>query len=81
MNIAEGHMSARLLRVAPEYVIMELTIIDPTISGEIILPFPQFVEFVETQKIKIIQETEDERILGMELAKALEAHHLHWPSF
>lgn len=65
----EGKLTARLRKVSPQFIEFDLTIFDPTVSGELIMPPEAFFNFIKEQKVQIIAETEDERILYMELQK------------
>ena len=64
----EKKLTARLKQVGPEFIVFELTIYDPTICGELILPLEQFRAFVREQNVSIISETEEEVILNLKLS-------------
>ena len=66
-NPIEKKLTARLKKVGPEFIVFELTIYDPTINGELILPPEQFRAFLREQNVTIITETEEELILKMKL--------------
>jgi hypothetical protein len=68
-EMIEGKLTARLKEVSPQFIVFELSIFDPTIAGELILPPAEFFEFLREQKVELVLETEDDRIKGMELLK------------
>jgi hypothetical protein len=71
-----GKLTARLLLVGPHFVTFELTIYDPSIAGELILPYRQFTEFMREQNVELVAETEEERIMLMKLNDTLAEHNL-----
>ncbi len=74
-----GELLARLLEVGPEFVKFELTIYDPTIAGELILPYPQFTAFLQEQGVELIANNEEERILWLKLQDELDKRDLSLP--
>lgn len=62
-----NNLTARLKKVGPEFIEFELTINDPSITGELILPPAQFMAFLQEQNVTIITETEEELIMKMKL--------------
>lgn len=67
VNPSEKKLTARLKQVGPEFIVFDLTIYDPTICGELILPPEQFRAFLREQNVTVIAETEEEQILKMKL--------------
>lgn len=63
----ERKLTARLKQVGPEFIFFDLTIMDPTINGELILPPEQFRAFLREQNVTLVTETEEELILKMKL--------------
>ncbi|MBN9386448.1 MAG: hypothetical protein J0I20_00215 [Chloroflexi bacterium] len=63
----EKKLTARLKQVSPEFIVFDLTIYDPTITGELILPPEQFRAFLQEQKVSIVTETEEDYILKLKL--------------
>ncbi|HEX2912094.1 MAG TPA: hypothetical protein VH186_14895 [Chloroflexia bacterium] len=76
MDTNQGQLLAHLKQVGPQFVFFELTIYDPTVSGELIMPYPEFVNFLREQGVSIVADTEEERILLMQLNDALAARNL-----
>lgn len=73
MNQDETKLTARLKKVGPKFVEFELTIVDPTVTGELILPPEEFLNFLHEQSVTLLQETEDDRVLRMQLHDLLVA--------
>lgn len=71
MNNIEGKLTARLKKVGPEFIEFELTIFDPTVCGELIMPREAFFNFIKEQGVDIVADTEEERILYMQLQMIL----------
>lgn len=67
VNPTTNRLIARLKKVGPDFIEFDLTILDPTITGELILPPAQFIAFLREQNVTIITETEEELILTMKL--------------
>ncbi len=72
----EKKLTARLQKIETEFVFFELTIYDPSIAGEMILPYRQFVEFMHEQNVELITESEEDRVLLMKLQEGLARHEL-----
>lgn len=71
MKSTEGKLTARLKKVGPQFIEFELMIIDPTVTGELIMPREAFLNFIKEQGVDIVAETEEERILYLELQMIL----------
>jgi hypothetical protein len=67
MNSQQVKLTARLKKVGPQFVEFELVIIDSTVCGELIMYREAFWNFVKEQGVKIMAETEEERIMLLEL--------------
>ncbi|MDB5080625.1 MAG: hypothetical protein JWP00_2549 [Chloroflexi bacterium] len=71
VNPSANKLTARLKKVGPDFIEFELAIIDPTITGDLILPPAQFKAFLVEQNVTIIAATEEEHILKMKLDSLL----------
>lgn len=76
METNQGRLTARLKEVRDKFVFFELTIYDPSVAGEMILPYAEFVNFLREQNVTLVSETEEEYVLKMRLNQKLETLNL-----
>jgi hypothetical protein len=61
----EEKLTARIKKAGRDFIEFDLTIYDDTISGELIMPRHEFWEFIQEQKVTLLADSEEDRLLIM----------------